>query len=140
MRTIEFRGKSVKNDHWHYGDLQTNSENDTWISELDCGEGDNGFFINVKYQTVGQFTGKYDKLKNKIFEGDICEVLYCNHSSPDVKIIQEVIFENGCFILRAKNHLGLELEDSRLYVPLYYSDAPNKIKIIGNIHDNAGLL
>lgn len=36
MRKIEFRGKSVKNDRWYYGDLQTNSVNDTWISDLDC--------------------------------------------------------------------------------------------------------
>lgn len=141
MRRIEFRGQKTDTKEWIFGDLiQLEKEFKKVVEILDWSKVENTnkskSDLTVIQETVGQFTGKYDQFKNKIFEGDICEVLYYNHSSPDVKIIQEVIFENGCFILRAKNHLGLELEDSRLYVPLYYSDAPNKIKIIGNIHDN----
>jgi uncharacterized phage protein (TIGR01671 family) len=90
--------------------------------------------------TVMQFTGIHDKDGKPIYEGDICEVSYYNHSSPNTKIIQELVFESGCFILRAKNYIGLELEDSKLYVPLYWCYPPNQIKIIGNIHETPEIL
>ena len=123
MRKIEFRGKSVKNDRWYYGDLQTNSVNDTWISDLDCWEGDRGFFENVKYSTVGQFTGAYDSKKNKIFEGDI-------YHMGDKNILYVVKWLD-CGLkgrqISNKSCAGLD----------YWSD---KIVIVGNIHDNPQMM
>ena len=120
MRIIEFRGKSVKSGRWYVGNLQTNSIYDTWISELDCGEGDRGFFENVKQETVGQFTGLYDSKKNKIFEGDILKDLRMGYNT-------KVSFIGNGFVS----------ESNSGYVGLFETEL---YEVIGNIYDNPEFL
>lgn len=141
MRTIKFRGQMVIIKKWVYGDLITGQGTkngnmyilpQTQFYPSGCNDLDGW---NVIPETVGQFTGLTDKNGKEIYEGDLCRVWYYKHAEPTRIIIQEVLFDNGTFVLRAKNHLGLELEDYLLYVPLYYSSAPNIIEVIGNIHE-----
>jgi len=137
MREIKFRAWNSDDNEMYFPDTYSISPTFKKLCPLiKCKDGNRAY----KMYELMQFTGLKDKNGADIYEGDICEVCYYNHSSKTTKIIQEVIFEHGCFSLRAKNNLGLELEDSRLYVPLYYSYAPNKINIIGNIHENKDLL
>ena len=118
MRKIEFRGKSVKNNLWYYGDLQINSIGDTWISELDCGEGDRGFFENVKWDTVGQLAC-IDRMKNKLYEGDIFHL-----GDPNIKYVIEWI---DCGLK------GRQISNNS-FVGLEYHK--NDIIKLGTIHDN----
>ena len=85
-------------------------------------------------------SGIYDNNKNELFDGDICEVIYYNHASPDYKVIQYISFEKGSFTLNSYNN-DAELDDNfRNKCPLFYCYAPNKIKKIGNIHQNYDFL
>jgi len=103
-------------------------------------EGDCQRFFDSEITGKVQWTGLTDKESIEIYEGDICEVKYYNHSTQDSVIIQEVTFGNGTFELKSKIALGLELEDTRQYVPIYWCYAPNSIKVIGNIYKTPELL
>jgi len=89
-REILFRGKRVhKLEHlktdWVYGYLVINQDGTHYIKEDDY-EVNTGrpdlIPTEVFPDTVGQFTGLYDRNNTKIFEGDILnlpEHLYLNH-------------------------------------------------------------
>lgn len=75
-------------------------------------------------ETLGQYIGKKDKNKNKIFEGD-----YIQHSTGFIWVVKWVA-EEGCF--------GYFYNDEYfLFIDEYDSE---EFEIIGNIYDNPELI
>ena len=129
MREILFRGK-ITQDEWVYGFYENVKLEEATIHYV------NGKIVSFK--TVGQFTGLTDKNGNKIFEGDIVKAIQTEYDEdkeqqPIVfEFIGEMIFEDGCFGLRAKHFVDF-------YAPMWQEDNV-ELEIIGNIHDNPELL
>ena len=127
-RTIKFRGKRVDCGTWVYGNLcyyrfDENKEAKPCIHNGDLGCINNAFF-QVQPDTVGQFTGLFDKNGKEIYEGDIQGV------PEDSDFLHEiVIFEDGCF----------SVEDDYTSVTLNTVDTQYRT-IVGNIHDNPDVL
>lgn len=138
-REIEFRGRSVSDGGWVYGDLEY-ERNKGLLSKVrihtykDDGSCDRQYLVESK--TVGEFTGMRDKYGEKIFEGDIVEVydftsVYASKYRGVVKMYRGswcVEYEDSIF-------------DMVAHPPLFFDDfADRKTEVIGNIHDNPGLI
>jgi uncharacterized phage protein (TIGR01671 family) len=137
MREILFRGKRKDNGEWVEGGIYHNSEDEIVFIIKDTGLGYHEF-IEVIPETVGQFTGLYDKCdKNgtKIFEGDIITQNWYDYTEPSDDSIGEVVF--------CKYDCSFSVLDVEKYgiVPLGKCHAYHwEAEVIGNIHDNPELL
>ena len=126
MRTIKFRAKNLDGE-WVYG-FYVEEERQTLN-----GFEKKYFIVNdgydyVKPDTVGQFTGLYDKDGKEIYEGDIMVVCY-NYSGLSFKGI--ATYKIARFIIKQINGDGYTL----------FSDyGKEQLEVIGNIHDNPELL
>ena len=125
-RKIIFRAKRPDNNDWVYGDLLHPScvsagyEIHPYIRDRHaCAH-------EVDKDTIGQFTGLYDKNGREIYEGDI--VLHKTYHGEKPCVVR---FECGAFIVGY--HKGSSIKRTPMLI--------NKSCIlIGNIHDNPELI
>lgn len=132
MRTIRFRGKSLSDGRWLYGDLfRTDLDGEVAIQFYD--EEDGWMTAIVRPKTVGQFTGLKDSEGQEIYEGDILtwRSIICEEDPVETWELP-VTFYNGCFCLE-------DDFDMTLISVIYDSEEFGGVKIIGNIHDNPEL-
>ena len=126
-REILFRGKRVDTGEWVEGSLIGNDVIVGKIVEFEedyfCTE----FWYKVDPETVGQFTRRYDKNKNRIFEG--CLVVNKNMHGKKWVVEYRADSEYIGFVLKEIGANGISLFTSW-----------NDIEIIGNIYDNPKLL
>lgn len=141
MREIKFRGKDAVTKEWVYGAPYTKA---IFSREHKKIIGYKTYFITyladdlrsverieVDRNTVGQFTGLYDKNGKEIYEGDVVKLFYYDGNSKDqlgnVKGIDNIIFVDGCF----------KLENETAEPPIGYDNLGKCrfTEIIGNIHD-----
>ena len=123
-REIIFRGKRIDNGEWTEGYL-FKIWNRTFLLWGMTGDVPN--MVEVKPQTVGQFTGLTDKNGKKIFEGDIVKFSHPAFNKRRIGVISYEINETG-FVLRYKGD----------YCWIAYID--EFYEVIGNVYDNPELL
>ena len=125
-RKIIFRAKRPDNNDWVYGDLLHPScvsagyEIHPYIRDRHaCAH-------EVDKDTIGQFTGLYDKNGREIYEGDI--VLHKTYHGEKSCVVR---FECGAFIV------GYHEGSSTKRTPMLINKS---CVLIGNIHDNPELI
>ena len=122
MRTIKFRGKDRKTCKWYYGNLYVKDiygRTHICTPERGC--------LDIVPETVGQFTGLYDKDGKEIYEGDILRFGNSPSGVCEVKWNESIAAFCICFYFKAEigsRPLGGCVE----------------FAIIANIHDNPELL
>ncbi len=142
MREILFRGKRTDTGAWVEGFYaHTVLSAESPICLADCRMHHviiaSGLMYNVLPETVGQFTGLWDKDGTKIFKGD--KVIFAGH-------IFEISFCGGSFGLYDKDgelfkKLSIANNDhfyslANLYVECDWDDdTAYDIKVVGNIHE-----
>lgn len=132
MREIIFRGKRVDNGAWETGSFVRIR---IWCSDARTYIADKmtGYNTPVIPETVGQYTGLYDKNGVRIWENDIV-IIGGNKSFPTM-----IEFLSGSWqCVRKYTDKGRENEYSYLHRLEY--DNPNQYEVIGNRFDNPELL
>ena len=142
MREILFRGKSTKTNQWIYGGFHIWEKRQVCVfgndrlkdDEISCVITVNSFAdwnmprtmqaVEVIADTVGQYTGLTDRNGNKIFEGDIVNILTENEE------IGVIVYEDGGFIVRA----------DKFSVDFINNINGTDVEVIGNKYDNPELL
>ena len=121
MRQIIFRGKRIDNGEWVYG----------WYAPLVCNDKTvipnikdyNGSDWKVIPETVGQFTGRYDKSNNKIFGGDIVKCL-----SLEYGYVNKEVYYSEDKAKLALHSCGTDYEFGE-YI---------NVEVVGDIYDDKG--
>lgn len=123
MRKIKFRGRSLKDKAWYFGDMEYNpAANFARIRSYDEDGCDIGQH-RVDPDTIGQFTGLCDKNGREIYEGDIVRL--------NVGAFQV------CF---NKDRCQFEFRRSLLdggYIDKLWRENCDLYEVIGNIYDNS---
>lgn len=134
MREILFKAKRLDNGEWVEGNLITNERNENqkyigYIFDERNGVIEDFDLVEVIPTTICQYTGLTDKNGQKIWENDICEMVY------DGKIhIYVVVWDKTELDFKGTNgkeNYGRNFE---------YLGCCEEIVVIGNIFDNADLL
>ena len=116
MREILFRGKRVRGGEWVFGSFVSPNRiavrigEEIYASDI------------VSHETVGQFTGLYDKNGKRIFEGDIMS------GRGDT---YKVMFNKGVFWIKNSHYI------TRLYVAIHIEKID---EVIGDVYNNPELL
>lgn len=127
MREIKFRGKRIDNDKWVYGDLLQGCEVCDICEISDC-ESIDGSRYDIEKNTIGQFTGLYDKNGKEIYEGDIVKIKYQFDEDIDQIKIGVIEYELNKFVA---------IDEEAESYDINYCD---EREVIGNIYDNPELL
>lgn len=131
MRVIKFRGKVIETDEWIYGDLIQRMGYMPSIMYLYESSGKVRYCeCAVKRETVGQFTGLFDKKGELIYEGDILRVY------DSTNVFCE--FRHGAFGYIYNNEFHpLAGNTNYTFNP---KNTDKNFEVIGNILDNPELL
>ena len=127
MRTIKFRGRRIDNGEWVYGYFVGTTDSVAIIIPFEKVNYDVGYIGESECcyclpETIGQFTGLYDKNGKEIYEGDIYR-----YDNPDS--INEVSYCAG------GGFAGFDLTPA-----IHSENRLLDVEVIGNIHDNPELL
>lgn len=139
MRTIKFRGysKDFTENEWFFGNLIDKGNGSFQILEKDPKIWDLSYDgITVFPESIGQFTGLYDKNGKEIYEGDIVKYFNTKDCLEYYITVVKWGYKSSGFTLKC---------DTRKYTKFgtikYYSIPNSKyIEIIGNIYENPELL
>ncbi|WP_273084636.1 YopX family protein [Capnocytophaga gingivalis] len=136
MRTIKFRGFSNCNSQWTYGNLVIVDGEYHITDQEECEEVSD--YTLVDENSVGQFTGLYDKNGNEIYENDILQLKIDGKEYNPLLVVYSEVYAGFCML--SENTLNnIIYKPHRPVNPNWWDEFKDEIEIIGNIYDNPEL-
>lgn len=138
MRQIKFRGKSLRDGEWFYGNLfDRDTKGNTHITTLERG------CLVINPDTVGQYTGLHDRKVQEIYEGDILFVEFADKSGGHQLVgWNEETASWG--IMNTYEYQSLKEGDDwpefKNHTLLAFLKHAIICEVVGNIHDNPELM
>lgn len=138
MRQIKFRGKSLRDGEWFYGNLYAlDTKGNTHIMTLERG------CLVIDPDTVGQYTGLHDRKDREIYEGDILFVEFADKSGGNQLVgWNEETASWG--IMNTYEYQSLAEGDAwpefKNHTLLAFLKHAIVCEVVGNIHDNPELM
>ena len=129
-REIKYRGKNLTNNQWIYGGIAEDKDGNFVV--LPKNNWQKGRCVDK--ETIGQFTGLYDKNSKEIYEGDILLFRTDRFTSKPIA----VVFHNGAFGYFYTGDFVSFVGNTNFKFCINGSD--EFFEIIGNIHDNPELI
>lgn len=141
MRTIKFRGLKIDTGEWVFGNLVNVRDGNTsryYPCIVISYNHDSFDWIEVKPETVGQFTGLLDKNGKEIYEGDFVEWCFFDCQQREHFLRGNIKWYQGGFILNITEN---DFENAGYYaISDLSTDTECDVEIFGNVHDNPELL
>lgn len=133
-REILFRGKQTDNGEWVYGwycpyPFGRFPVKDAIVPSEEAMDGCHTF-VKIMPDTIGQFTGLFDKNGKRVFEGDVVRCIYAFNKYDLNEFVYVVVWDQEEFGFKATN--GKENYGNHFA----YLGNCDEIEVIGNIHDN----
>lgn len=127
METIIFRGKRIDNGEWVYGYYRSNDMGNHFITETEREDTYGTKIVFDEYEvekdTVGMFTGRFDKKGNAVYTDDVLKKKYRDGNTT----IGTVSYCDGEF--------GVDGGDDLLYENFKDHRLDRNVYVVGNTHD-----
>ena len=138
-RVIKFRGKTIESGEWVYGDLGQSTDGYCRIYPA-SDKVQPGFAVVP--ETVGQFTGLFDKNGAELWEGDIVSIKEHDTATEHGGRVTLALSPDAAGIECNSNYISGSWEAHTGSKYEGYAVGPWKwgTKLLGNIHDNPELM